>query len=85
MTTFIEVFDPLCLGRSAPAILHVERDGADETIQASFHNFTKSEYVEGTRAELREKKNEFALFLFEFSDSEVPEWWKDATVVWKIG
>lgn len=78
MTTYIESFDPLCLGRNAPALLHVERNSIDETIQASFHNFTS----ESTRAELREKNNEYALFLFQYSDSEVSDWWKDSEVIW---
>lgn len=87
MTTFIESFDSLCLGRNAPAILHVERNDADETIQVSFHNFTSlkndsNRTNENTRAELREKDSEFSLFLFQFPDSEVPDWWKDSKLIW---
>lgn len=87
MTTYIESFDPLCLGRNAPCILRVERNSADETIQASFHNFTtlSSSGTNNTRAEFREKENEFALFLFQFSDSELPDWWKDSKLIWSIG
>jgi hypothetical protein len=81
MTTYIESFDKIILGRNAPAILSVERDGVDETIIASFHNF-KNYYMENTRAELREKENEFALFLFQFSDSKLPDWWKDSKLIW---
>jgi hypothetical protein len=83
MTTFIESFDPLVLGKNAPALLHIERSPADETIMASFHNFTESR--DNTRAELRKKGNEFALFLFQYSDSELPEWWKDSEVLWSVG
>jgi len=85
MTTYIESFDRLCLGKNAPAILDVERDAVDETIIASFHNFTSLSNVsdaENTRAEFRKKDNEFALFLFQYPDSEVPEWWKDSEIIW---
>ena len=83
MSAYIQSFDEVILGKNHPAVLRVERDGIDETIKASFHNFTTGEYP--TRAELRMKKNEIALFLFQYADSEVPEWWKDAEIVWSIG
>ena len=83
MTTVIESFDTLVLGRKHPAIVQVIRDNIDETIMVTFHNFTTPGMK--TRAEFREKQNEFALFLFQYSDSEVPDWWKDAEVVWSVG
>jgi len=89
--TLISSFDRLVLGRTAPAILYVEQDNSNETIIASFHNFTgfrlrdSENSYKNTRAELREKDNEFALFLFSYPDSEVPDWWKNAKVIWSIG
>jgi hypothetical protein len=87
MTTYITNFDRLVLGRNAPAVLEAERDNIDETISVFFHNFssyTKNGNVEleQTRAELREKENEYALFLFQYPDSEVPDWWKDSELIW---
>jgi hypothetical protein len=87
MTTYISTFSRLILGRNAPAVLDVEKDAASETIVASFHNFktlkqSSNGHEENTRAEFRGKGNEFALFLFQYPDSELPDWWKDSKLIW---
>lgn len=87
MTTRIESFDSLSLGRKAPALVDVKRDTLDETIMISFHNFSSFKHngmveVEQTRAEFREKDSVYALFVFQYPDSEVPDWWKDSILLW---
>lgn len=34
------------------------------------------------RIELRKKEHTVALFVFGYDDLEIPEWWRDAEVLW---
>jgi hypothetical protein len=84
MTTTITHFDRISLGNEVPALLSVERIAIDGMLIASFHNFT-TEGNNNTKAELRTKQNEYALFLYQYSDSELPGWWMDSDLIWSIG
>lgn len=81
--TMIISFDRLVLGRKEPAILHVEQQN-DDTLVVAFHSFTSCGNGD-TRAEFRQRGNEFALFLFQYPDSELPEWWQGSELIWSIG
>ena len=81
MTTFIKSYDKLSIG-DAPANLQVESVGWGSGLQATFHAFDS--VVEKTHAQLRKKQNEYALFLFAYADTEIPEWWQDAEIIWTL-
>ena len=60
-----------------------EIDGLDYGVMAVFHYY-KSGLFEVGKAELRQKESEYALFLFKYDELELPEWWQDSKLIWKL-
>lgn len=80
----IKDFDTIYVGNDHPAHVRIEQ-APDKSLMISFHKFFDDGVFVNTCAEFRKKGNEFALFLFQYSDSELPSWWQDSKLIWSIG
>jgi hypothetical protein len=77
-------FDKLRVGSHYPQTLDIRPVEGHESygICATFCAYDVPEGLK--RAELRYKDHTYGLFLLRYEDQELPGWWEDSEVVWRL-